>query len=443
MENLTTLATELKQKVEHQEFPAISGKPTFAQIREMQRMTETNAGCIDCNLPGVGAYNYLHLTRSDADWTTLTSLAPVIPPVRPPDPTYGNSTAAQIATINQAYNRNKKQHDEYQALKQLLLHQITKALDKKWVKPLRNRHTNRLDRTIPEVYEFLYTRYGRIQSSVVREKEDELLAIPVDLQEPLILLFDDIEDFVVLCRAAKVPKTTEQIIDLTLTILKNCGVFSQALQTWRRRPTVDQTWANLKDHFDDEHQALLDTTDLTMGATSFQQANELVEAIQNDVKAQMDTFQHTIQHALQLSTNTTEEEENQENIPPPVNGSTYTPRSSELKNQMQSMFAAFDSFSKEMKTELGQLKKKTKQTTRNPRKRKETDTSDVSTTGKKDGEWFIEGRKRRRVIDAYCWSHGACTHSSMECELPQEGHKKTATFANKQGGSTAFCQFVN
>ena len=150
------------------------------------------------------------------------------------------------------------------------------------MKPLRNRHTNRLDRTIPEVYDFLYTRYGRILSTEVRTKEDELLAIPLDLQDPLILFFDEIEDFKVLCRAAKVPKTDEQLIDLTLTILKNCGIFSNALQSWRRKPQVDQTWPNLKDHLDDEHQALLDTTDLTIKQTSFQQANELVEIMRNE-----------------------------------------------------------------------------------------------------------------------------------------------------------------
>ena len=102
MENLTTLATDLKQKMEHQEFPAISGKPTFAQIREMQHITETNAGCIDCNLQGVGQYNYLFLALNDADWTTLSGLQPIVRPIRPQEPTYGNSTAAQIAALNQA-----------------------------------------------------------------------------------------------------------------------------------------------------------------------------------------------------------------------------------------------------------------------------------------------------------------------------------------------------
>ena len=43
----------------------------------------------------------------------------------------------------------------------------------------------------------------------------------------------------------------------------------------------------------------------------------------------------------------------------------------------------------------------------------------------------------------YCWTHVACSHSSAECNNKREGHQDSATFANKQGGSTYYCQVAN
>ena len=39
----------------------------------------------------------------------------------------------------------------------------------------------------------------------------------------------------------------------------------------------------------------------------------------------------------------------------------------------------------------------------------------------------------------YCWSHGACAHTSAQCKSKKAGHKDNATFLNKLGGSTAYC----
>ena len=47
--------------------------------------------------------------------------------------------------------------------------------------------------------------------------------------------------------------------------------------------------------------------------------------------------------------------------------------------------------------------------------------------------------RRRRNISKYCWSHGACSHTSFECTKRRDGHKEDATSENKKGGSTYYC----
>ena len=55
-----------------------------------------------------------------------------------------------------------------------------------------------------------------------------------------------------------------------------------------------------------------------------------------------------------------------------------------------------------------------------------------------------EGRKRRRVKKRtdtrfYCWSCGAWNHCSKDCQRKKEGHQDDATFEDKKGGSTYYC----
>ena len=45
----------------------------------------------------------------------------------------------------------------------------------------------------------------------------------------------------------------------------------------------------------------------------------------------------------------------------------------------------------------------------------------------------------RRTTSKYCWTHGGCAHNSNECTVKAEGHDDEATFADKRGGSKAFC----
>jgi hypothetical protein len=44
---------------------------------------------------------------------------------------------------------------------------------------------------------------------------------------------------------------------------------------------------------------------------------------------------------------------------------------------------------------------------------------------------------------SYCWSHGACAHSSSQCNTQLPGHQSSATFTNMQGGSTSNCYWLS
>ena len=74
--------------------------------------------------------------------------------------------------------------------------------------------------------------------------------------------------------------------------------------------------------------------------------------------------------------------------------------------------------------ELSKMKELLKQATSNNRGRRvkrkwETQDKNTPPTTKEQSaaelEWHVEKGHRRRLIDKYCWSHGACSHNSHEC----------------------------
>ena len=53
--------------------------------------------------------------------------------------------------------------------------------------------------------------------------------------------------------------------------------------------------------------------------------------------------------------------------------------------------------------------------------------------------YMMQGNRRRRNTNHYCWTHGVCAYQSSECKIPALGHKSDATFEDKKGGSVDFC----
>ena len=49
----------------------------------------------------------------------------------------------------------------------------------------------------------------------------------------------------------------------------------------------------------------------------------------------------------------------------------------------------------------------------------------------------------RTNTSKYCWSHGAYAHTSQQCRSKKSGHRDDATFTNKLGGSTVYCNNSN
>ena len=72
-----------------------------------------------------------------------------------------------------------------------------------------------------------------------------------DLTEPLILMYNEVDDLVDLAIAAKIPYTEHQIVSLGLTLIKNTNDFETGITDWIKTTTT-KDWDSFKIHFEIE-----------------------------------------------------------------------------------------------------------------------------------------------------------------------------------------------
>jgi len=70
-------------------------------------------------------------------------------------------------------------------------------------------------------------------------------------------------------------------------------------------------------------------------------------------------------------------------------------------------------------------------------------TSDNKNNKHKPSKSTCKNNKSSPQPRKYCWTHGACAHTSAECNHKADNHHYEVTFENMLGGSSAGCRHDN
>ena len=115
----------------------------------------------------------------------------------------------------------------------------------------------------------------------MREHKETLCAKAFDIQQPLIILFNELEELERVAVVASNPHTGTQMVNIALKLIKNFNDFEKGLISWFERPVPEHTLINLKTPFEREYQALCRVRGNTMRNTSyFQQASNISTMMQ-------------------------------------------------------------------------------------------------------------------------------------------------------------------
>jgi hypothetical protein len=235
-----------------------------------------------------------------------------------------------------------------------------------------------------------------------------------DISQPVDTVFNAIDDLADLAEHANSALSQQQMMDLAYVIFAKHPILQQDLRSWNRMTMVQRTWANMITHF---REAQEDLSSLPTAGDIFHQANSM--------STMADLVAQRLLEAMPPAPPETEATPDTVNTVITQREISLAAREAALLTQMQEMMTML---------RTGTVNTHTQQRRINRGRGGRNNTSTTST--------LTNGGRQAPGPCQYCWSHGACAHSSSECNLPHDGHQTTATFQNMQGGSTNNVQWV-
>jgi translation initiation factor 2B subunit (eIF-2B alpha/beta/delta family) len=399
-------ATNIDYVKTYFEFPTLTkvhGEPTYEALQEIKDEIKANAAAVESELGG-GNNGHLGLVLSPTEYTRVHATA-YVRPIQPPVLEIAPDATGPVATrARSEYDESKRLWREVVDVERALIKQIVQAVEPKYLKAMRNSTTNSITKTIPQIFQYLFKKFGNIDSEQLMTEERAVRDMVYNLQDPLVTMYDAIDELERLGVAAENPYTTRQLISFGLEVLRNTREFEDGIRAWNRRPVEEKTWEAFKEHFETEHRELKSVRGKTMQSTAFHQANFIATRVLEEVQS----VQNLVTEAMERLPPA----QDKENVPPPQPVANAAVSTDAVQLQMLELI-------KNLQDEVKSMKKSNRNSNNN---------------------YSASGQQRKRTnVSKYCWSHGACTHSSKECNRKKTGHQDDATFKNKMGGSTYYC----
>lgn len=414
---MTTMMQDIDYKNNYFEYPELSrihGEPSMTSLLVMRNEIRSNAMSVQTTLGG-GKMGYLGLVCNQATYLTIPDAEEF---QRPGNPgtfrVQGTPTAAQLAQQKADWEENMRLFREVNAVERSLVQQIVAAVDKSYLKSLRNNLTKKINKEIPEILNHLFNSYGKISPADLVTMKKRVQDYDLDPTKPIDILLSEIDDLADICDIAKNAMTRQQKIEMAYVIIWKTKKFKTALQQWNRKTDDDKTWSNFKSHMIDAQQDLRDTGDLII--KDAMDRDELVHVVTESIK---DALDH-------------KKEEDKENVV-----------------ELQKINAVISKDKQTLELQLQELKKQVQDLmSRTPLQPLQQWPQQQYQWNPNNQQGFYNqqhyhqpgGNRRdknnRNKTNKYCWTHGACDHWGKHCYCKAAGHVDNASFKDVKNGNT-------
>jgi hypothetical protein len=115
------------------------------------------------------------------------------------------------------------------------------------------------------------------------QDNDERMKADYDVNQPIEVLIDQIDDAVDMASAADAAYTPVQVVTTAYTLVLKTGMFPDDCKAWRRLTTAEKTWTAFKPIFTLAHQELRDALHTSKSA-GLQSANNAMESDQHNIQ---------------------------------------------------------------------------------------------------------------------------------------------------------------
>jgi len=428
------------KKFQYKELTPIRGQPNLDTILHLYRQVKRNAQDVPCKLGG-GQLGYLGLVLHDLDYNSIPNAVPF---QRPQDPgtftvttpttrvSRTTTTATTPITITAVDIANQKaQHDEQsrrywetQAIEQALRNQIIEAIDKDYLDALRNNHTDMINDSIPEIFDYLTENYGQITEQELSDKEDELKNLTYNPTTSVDSVFNKINWFQDLCNLSNNKKTDRQLVQLAYIIFNRSKAFMDVLLKWNAQKVADKTYKKFKIHMRQGYHALREVGALAIKDSELHYAN-MVKDVTDHQEKMAEDIKSTLQDQLNTSLLEALMVTQSQSMPSLEEMSNVTPPSINS--------ASSSSTIESLLTIIKNLENKVDNLTVNAAGKNGNNLQNYNSN--KD----LINPKTGKEWKRYCWTHGCCPHKGVDCPTKAAGHKDEANFKNRMGGSNKNC----
>ena len=219
---------------QHPSLTKISGDPTYTSLAKLERDCKANGKSVSSTLGG-GRQGHLGLISSDISYACISPGEPFLRPVLPILPDLTAATAAVIAEARQLYADNMANFHACNLIERTIIQQINTALDDDCLADLIDDDTGLLEGTIPHILQTLFDTYGAITPQSLAAEKAKVEALSYNHSRPIVTIFTTINEYASMAEAAHAAETTEQLINIGVTMPRT--TICRANPSWRpRRP---------------------------------------------------------------------------------------------------------------------------------------------------------------------------------------------------------------
>ena len=420
--NLNTNIDYKNQVFELPELTKIYGEPSTPTLIELRDEIRCNAQSVTTTLGG-GMYGHLGLVMSDAAYQLLPDTAPYVRPTYPGPFQVSSDTAteAQIAQERADWTEAMRLWREVEAVERALVQQLVAAVEPKFLKALRNQYTKKITRDVKGILSYLFDNYGKVPPSILKDMKRKVEDFYLDPNDPIDLLFVQIDDLADVYSLQQKDLTETQLIDMAYVTIEKAKCFKKDLREWNRRPANEKTWLNFKKHFRNAQQELRNSGDLTIRDAMSKE--ELVNVVTESINSVISRDEDEKENA---------NKENEEAI------NAVTKENNDLKKELENIKKQMEQFKVQYQQPLQPWPNQNQcfNTYQPPPPFHYTSHNNNNNSNSRRNNNRRRNNNYKYVGNGrYCWTHGACDHWGRNCRNKAQGHRDEANFNNTMGGN--------
>jgi hypothetical protein len=393
----------------------ILGPPDYESLYLLNTDLRANAVSVHSNLGG-GAHGHLGLVMT-AQQYQIVSPVPYLRPEHPGALTIPNGTARHLAEqMERDWKEALRVFHEVRGVEKALTQQVVAAVEETYLLSFKSRVTGQFNGNLLDILNHLLATYGEISPAQLSSFEKDVIEMTYDPTTPIDVVFQKVEDLMMYGDFAQCPFTAEQSIQRAYNIINSTGLYKDYIKTWSRRPRVDRTWENFKEHFRIAYLELKETGELTLTEAGYGTGTaNLVNEIISRMHSELDHRANII-HDPHVAPD------------PPATAEANAATNTD-KPLLEQILAQNQALLRCLECNSNTSNQNRSNTSRPPR----------TSTGPRQGN---PRTPLAAHYNKYCWSHGRCNHVGSECKSKAPGHKDTATMEDKMGGSNYACSVL-